>query len=35
VGEASETSARIGLGEEWVAVERLTGARGKTRAATL
>lgn len=34
-GEASETSARIGLGEEWVAVERLTGARGKTRAATL
>ena len=35
VGEASETSARIGLGEEWVAVERLTGARGKTRTATL
>jgi len=35
VGEASEVSARIGLGEEWVAVERLTGARGKTRAATL
>ena len=35
VGEASETSARIGLSEEWVAVERLTGARGKTRAATL
>jgi primosomal protein N' (replication factor Y) len=35
VGEASETSASIGLGEEWVAVERLTGARGKTRAATL
>jgi primosomal protein N' (replication factor Y) len=35
VGEASEASARIGLGAEWVAVERLTGARGKTRAATL
>lgn len=35
VGEGSEVSARIGLGEEWVAVERLTGARGKTRAATL
>ena len=35
VGEVSEVSARIGLGEEWVAVERLTGARGKTRAATL
>ena len=35
MGEASEVSARIGLGEEWVAVERLTGARGKTRAATL
>lgn len=33
--EVSEASARIGLGEEWVAVERLTGARGKTRAATL
>jgi primosomal protein N' (replication factor Y) len=35
VGEVSEASARIGLGAEWVAVERLTGARGKTRAATL
>ena len=35
LGEGSETSARIGLGEDWVAVERLTGARGKTRAATL
>jgi len=35
VGEVSDDSARIGLGEEWVAVERLTGARGKTRAATL
>ncbi|MFM9128376.1 MAG: hypothetical protein ACKOPF_00755, partial [Candidatus Limnocylindrus sp.] len=27
VGEGSEVSTRIGLGEEWVAVERLTGAR--------
>ena len=35
VGEESDMSARIGLGTEWVAVERLTGARGKTRAATL
>lgn len=35
VGEPSETSSRIGLGDTWVAVERLTGARGKTRAATL
>jgi len=35
VGQASDASARIGLGEEWVAVERLTGARGTTRAATL
>lgn len=35
VGEANDASTRIGLGEEWVAVERLTGARGKGRAATL
>lgn len=35
LGTASDESARIGLGEEWVAVERLTGARGATRAATV
>ena len=35
IGEASETSASIGLGHEWVAVDRLTGARGSTRAATM
>lgn len=33
--DATDASMQIGLGPEWVAVERLTGARGNTRSTTL
>lgn len=35
VGGPSDEADRIGLGEEWVSVDRLTGARGSMRASTL
>lgn len=35
IGDATEESDAIGLGAEWVAVERLVGARGAGRAALL
>lgn len=35
IGEVSDDSARIGLGDDWVAVDRLTGARGSSRQAVL
>ena len=35
IGAATEASDAVGLGEEWVGVERLPGARGARRAALL